>query len=147
MLEKIKALYQKYHELISYVFWGVMTTLVNFIVYFPLANWLHMDVFWADFIANVVSILFAFVVNKWFVFKSKDLTFVTLLKEFLIFVSGRVFSLFLELGLVELNDKVWGFDPNIFKIIVTVVVIILNFLVSKFIAFRKAKPTTEEEKK
>ena len=64
--------YHRYRDIISYLFWGVMTTVVNYAAYFVCTLWLHINYLISNVIAWVVAVIFAFVVNKVFVFRSLD---------------------------------------------------------------------------
>lgn len=72
MRDKLKALYTKYSGPISYVFFGGLTTIVNYLVYFPCYNLWHWNAVTSTMLAWAVSVVFAFVTNKPFVFQSHD---------------------------------------------------------------------------
>ena len=71
MISAVRALLQKHREIVSYVFWGVMTTLVNYAAYLLLTGGLHIHYLAGNAAAWAVSVLFAYFVNKLFVFESK----------------------------------------------------------------------------
>ncbi len=152
-------------ELILYVVFGVLTTLVNFIVYFPIyyalgSSWeLHLfGVFTlrayavATFIAWVFAVAFAYITNKLIVFRSKSWEKGLIVREAMSFYAARVFSLGVEIfGLFVMNDllsfgrfdwMVFGYGINgedIAKILMQVVVIVLNYVFSKLWIFAKKK--------
>lgn len=141
----IKKLWKKYKEVVSYLFFGVATTGINWIAY-SLANTvagLSMNA--SNVVAWVVAVLFAFVTNKAFVFSSKAWSGRALLEEFAKFISARVVTGIVEIGglplLYQLGIKqsIWGVEGFVAKIIVSVVVIILNYVFSKFIVFSDKK--------
>ena len=72
MLNRIVMLLRKHRELVSYVFWGVMTTIVNYVVYFLLTEGLQVYYLTGNVIAWAISVLFAYFVNKLYVFQSRD---------------------------------------------------------------------------
>ena len=72
MLEKIKSLVQKHWDIISYLFFGGLTTLVNFVIYYPCYNWLNISATLSNVIAWAVAVAFAYLTNKPFVFHSHD---------------------------------------------------------------------------
>lgn len=165
-METVKKLFNKYKEIILYVIFGVGTTLVNWIVYavtIPLFSAafngeavmltvagadITYDAFamlLANILAWIAGVAFAFVTNKLWVFESKSWQPSVAFKEFWLFVTARLItgvlewffpSLLFELGL---NQPIFGVKGFLAKIIVSVVVIILNYVFSKLIIFRKKK--------
>ena len=122
-------------EVISYIICGACTTLVNMIVYAICCK--LMDVLIANVIAWIISVLFAFIVNKIFVFQSKTNTQNDVLKEIIGFFGGRVGTLLIESGILFLFVKVLFLNEMIIKIIAQFVVLVLNYLISKFVVFKK----------
>lgn len=144
-MNKIKNLLIKYKEIITYVIFGGLTTLVNWVVYTLLVNCTSAGITISNAIAWVASVIFAFVTNKIWVFESKSFKPTVLFKEFTSFIASRVVTGFFEIAGVPLLVKI-GIDQTIFgikgmaaKLIVSVVVIILNYVFSKLIVFRKNK--------
>lgn len=72
MIEKIRAFVEKHWDMVSYLFFGVLTTVVNYLVYLPLYNLLGISAAVSNIIAWVAAVAFAYVTNKPFVFKSHD---------------------------------------------------------------------------
>lgn len=154
MLEKFKELLKKYRQYVLYVVFGAMTSAVAISVYalciILIGRPLHLNET-ATFqtVSNGVAwgsgVLFAFFTNKKFVFESKTENKVGFFREFFSFVSARAFTGLLEifippqLGRLGLNMKVFGVDNLFAKLVVGFVVIILNFVFSKFLVFRKSK--------
>ena len=139
MIAKIKELYFKYREIISYLFWGVMSTVVNYGAYFLCTMVFHLNYLISNGIAWVAAVLFAFVTNKLFVFESKSWEPKLAFKEFWQFVSARIFSGLLETGMLYLFVDVLGFPDAPIKIIASILVVILNYIFSKLIIFKKPK--------
>lgn len=137
MFEKIRALVMKHWDMVSYLFFGVLTTVVNYLVYLPLYNLLGISAAVSNIIAWVAAVAFAYVTNKPFVFKSHDWSMKTVLPELGKFVGCRAVSGAMETALVFLTVDVWGWDGNIWKLIISVVVVILNYVSSKLLVFRK----------
>ena len=137
MLEKIRALVMKHWDMVSYLFFGVLTTVVNYLVYLPLYNLAGISAAVSNIIAWVAAVAFAYVTNKPFVFKSHDWSMKTVLPELGKFVGCRAASGGLETALVFLTVDVCGWDGNIWKLIISVVVVILNYVSSKLLVFRK----------
>ena len=151
-MAKIKELYKKYKELILYVFYGGLTTLVNLVAYWVFDVILGPDLYLVtNVIAWVIAATFAYVVNKLFVFDSKSWAPAIIGKEILEFLGARVFSFGVEeLGMLMFVDgfnfkdiaiDIFGIftltGALIAKIILAVIVIILNYFFSKFIIFKK----------
>lgn len=127
----------KHRELILYVFFGGLTTAVNWAVYFPLYNVLSLDATVSNVVAWSVSVAFAFLTNKPFVFCSRDWRAVTVISELVKFISARFLSGLLEtLGLLVFVTWL-RLDGNIIKVFLSVVVVILNYITSKFLIFKK----------
>lgn len=143
----MKKLFNKYREIIVYVIFGGLTTLVNYLIYFPLR---HFDVNYvlATTIAWAGAVLFAYVVNKIFVFKSRERG-LRALREFLLFVGARVFSygaevfiMYMFIDVMHIDSFVWREMPVgelIAKTVAQVIIVILNYVFSKLVIFRKKK--------
>lgn len=142
-MQKIIELFRKYRELIQYGFWGVMTTLVNYVVYFVCTKLAGIDYLISNVIAWCVAVIFAFVVNKVFVFQAKGWGGKALLWEFGSFVSARVLSGVMETGLLWLFVEQLHFGDAVIKIVAGVLVVIINYFFSKLIIFRKKEETKE----
>ena len=136
-MEKIKKLWKKYKEIISYLFFGFVTTVVNYGLFALLTHVFHMDVVPANIIAWVVAVIVAFVTNKLWVFESKARDSKTIAREFFEFVAARLLTLGLETLLLWIFVDKLGVNDLIMKIITSVIVVILNYVFSKFIIFRK----------
>lgn len=151
MMMKIKDLLYKYKELITYVIFGGLTTLVNFVAFYVVTQILGEELYLLNnAIAWVVSVVFAYVTNKLFVFESKSWNLKLVAKESVEFVGARIFSFLIEeggmllfvsvLGFGEISFNIFGFTITgqlIAKLILAVVVVIMNYFFSKFIIFRK----------
>lgn len=133
-----KKYFVKYRELISYGFWGVMTTLVNYAVYFISRKLFGAENYLAcNLIAWTLAVVFAFVVNKIFVFESRSWERKLVLREAWQFLSARIFSGVLDMAIMWFFVDVLGFSDVIIKIISNIIVIVLNYVLSKLIIFRK----------
>lgn len=131
-------------ETASYLFFGILTTVVDFIIYI-VCSALSVNYLWANVIAWCGAVLFAYVTNKLFVFKSNAKGFKELLNEFLSFVAGRVFSLVFSLVFIYLTVTLIGFPPIISKILSAVFVVIINYVLSKLYIFPTASAETQNE--
>ena len=142
-MEKIKELYNKYKEILMYLIFGVLTTVVNIVSYFLLARILHIDTVVSTVIALILSILFAYITNKIFVFESKTNTAKELLKEIISFFGCRAFTGVLDVTFMYITVDVFNLNDMIMKIISNIVVIIVNYVFSKLIIFKKDKRKAE----
>lgn len=138
-------LIKKYKEIILYVIFGAATTAINWIVYTVCIKVFSIEMTLSNALAWIIAVLFAFVTNKIFVFESKDKSLGTILKEGVSFFGSRVATGVLEIFLptllfkIGLDQSFLGIDGFWAKAFVSVLVIILNYVFSKLIVFRKKK--------
>ena len=136
-MEKIKELYLKYKEIINYLIFGALTTVVNIVTYAIFARIFHVDEVVSNIIAQIISILFAYVTNKIYVFESKSTKLKDILREMISFFGCRIFTAVLDTLLFSFMIKILFMNDLIAKCITQVVVIVLNYVFSKLIIFRK----------
>ncbi len=151
-------------EIITYVVFGVLTTVVNLVVFY-ITKQIFISIGWdgvfnaiftsagsekilallgkgtdyldATVIAWVAAVIFAFVTNKLIVFESKSWKPLVAGKEFVAFIGARVFSLLVELLFMFVTVTLLSFNEFIAKIFVQFIVVVLNYVFSKLIIFRK----------
>ena len=138
MKDKLKALFEKYYDLITYVFFGGLTTVVNYLVYLPCYNMLGLNASLSNVISWVVAVAFAFLTNKPFVFRSHDWSAKVVWPELVKFVGCRIGSGVMETAILFLTVDILGWNGNVWKLITSVLVVILNYVASKLIVFRKS---------
>ncbi len=126
-------------ETISYLIFGVLTTLINIGVSTILVKAFQVEGNLASTIGIIISILFAYFTNRKMVFNSIAETAKEKWIEFFKFILGRTFTMILEMAGVFLLYTVLGVEYVITKITITVIVVILNFFISKFFAFKNKK--------
>lgn len=157
-MKKICDLIVKYKELILYVFFGALTTLVNFAAFKFFNVVLGEERYLiSNVIAWFISVVFAYITNKLFVFESRTWQPKEIGKEISSFFAARVFSFVIEeVGLYVLVDlltfdkhrmDIFGFvlgGKMISKIVLAVIVVILNYFFSKLVVFRKKNKETEK---
>ena len=136
-METIKKLIVKYWDILSYLFFGVLTTAVNYLVYLPCYNWLHLSASISNVIAWVVAVAFAYVTNKPFVFKSHDWSWKTVGPELTKFVGCRIGSGLLETAILFVTVDWLAWNGNVWKLVTSVLVVLLNYVASKLLVFRK----------
>ena len=137
MVNKIKFLLHKYWDIVTYLFFGVLTTAVNFLVYFPCHNWWGISATGSNLIAWFVAVIFAYVTNKPFVFKSHNWSMKVVGPELSKFVFCRVGSGFMETLFLLITVDMMSFNGNWMKVIISVLVVVLNYVASKLLVFRK----------
>lgn len=137
MIDKIKDLYYKHMQMVNYVFFGGLTTLVNFVTYFVALKVLNIPNVPSNLIAWLVSVLFAFVVNKLYVFRSMSLEMKVILFELFSFVSVRLLTGALETVIMYVGVDVMNYNELVLKIIANVIVLLTNYFGSILIIFRR----------
>lgn len=141
MFSRLRILFR--NEAVSYLFWGVAATAVNWIVYTAASFLTSCSMTICNFIAWLAAVLFAYLTNRRFVFHSHICGTANVLREFLLFVSARVFTGLFEIFLPSIlfsAGVIWSFvgiEGFWAKAVVTVLIIILNYILSKLVVFRK----------
>ena len=138
-MKKVKMLFYKYKEIINYLIFGVLTTIVSLITYyFSVYTFLSPYNAFQLQIANVISwgigVAFAYITNRKFVFESKEKN---KLKESGKFVISRVATLVLDMVIMFIGVTMLKFNDKIMKLISQIIVIIGNYLLSKMLVFKK----------
>ena len=136
MIQKLRNLVGKYWDILSYLFFGVLTTVVNYLIYLPVYNFCGLSAAVSNMIAWVGAVIFAFLTNKPFVFHSYDWSAKTVVPELIKFVSCRLASGVMETVILFLAVDCMNWDGNIWKLITQVLVIIINYVGSKLLVFR-----------
>lgn len=136
MVYWMKAILNRYNELISYGFWGVMTTLVNYAVFFTCLRFLNINYLISNVVSWVCAVAFAYVTNKLFVFNSKEWSLSKLKTEVLPFFIGRLFSLVVETIMLYILVDCLFFSSEIMKVFTNLLVIVINYFISKFMIFK-----------
>lgn len=125
--------YNKYREVLSYLFFGACTTLINIFTFWILRMFL-VPLLISNIIAWILSVLFAFVTNKLFVFESKN---TNIWKEGISFFGFRIFSLGIDMGILYALVELLSCNEIFSKIMANIVVIIANYIFSKLFIFKK----------
>ena len=131
------ALFKKYREIITYLIFGVLTTAVNWAVYYPLFNLAGFSAMLSKTIAWAVAVIFAYLTNKPFVFESRDWRFAVVIPELSKFVGCRIGSGLLEVLFMYITVDWMLLNGNVMNIIVSVFVVIINYIGSKMLFKRK----------
>lgn len=136
MWNKLKILLCKRCDLIVYLILGVATTAVNFAVYYPLLNICGFSATVSNVIAWLVSVLFAFLTNKPFAFKSMDWSLKVSMPEFIKFLGCRIGSGAFETAYLAITVDILQWNGNIMKLLASIVVVTLNYIASKYFVFK-----------
>ena len=121
----------------AYLVFGVLTTVVNYLVYLPCYNLLEMSAAVSNVIAWAAAVAFAYLTNKPFVFRSHDWSAKTVIPELTKFVGSRIASGALETGIIFLTVDILLWNGNVMKLVTSVIVVVLNYIASKLLVFRK----------
>lgn len=138
-MEKLISLYKKYKEIVNYLIVGGLTTVVSLGVYYGcvltiLDPEVAVQLQAANIISWIAAVTFAYFTNRKFVFESKN---ENKLKEAAAFYGSRVTTLLVDMGCMFLMVTLLGWNDKIAKLIVQVIVTVANYVLSKFIVFRK----------
>ena len=136
MIQKVRELIAKYWEVLIYLVFGVLTTVVNYIIYLPVYNILGLSAALSNAIAWVGAVAFAYLTNKPFVFKSHDWSMKTVIPELSKFVGCRVASGAAETVILLVTVDLLHWNGNIWKLLTSVIVVVLNYIGSKLFVFR-----------
>lgn len=139
MFSKLWSLIKRYYDVLVYLVFGVLTTVVNYLVYLPCYNLLHLSAALSNGIAWCFAVAFAYLTNKPFVFKSHDWSRGTVVPELIKFVGCRLGSGVAETLILFVFVDLLSFNGNIWKLITSVLVVVLNYFASKFLVFEKEK--------
>lgn len=137
MIQKLRTLFEKYWDIVSYLFFGVLTTVVNYLIYLPVFNFCGLSAAVSNMIAWVGAVAFAYLTNKPFVFQSHDWSAKTVIPELTKFVSCRLASGVMETLILLLTVDCLHWNGNIWKLVTQVLVVIVNYVGSKLLVFRK----------
>lgn len=138
-MEKIKELFNKYKEVINYLIFGVLTTVVNYVSYLILAKVFNVNYLASTVISQIISIIFAYVTNKIFVFESKTTTTKELIKEMVSFFGFRGISLLLDMAFMYIFVDLLKLNDAVMKLVSNVLIVIANYVFSKLFVFKKEK--------
>lgn len=137
--------FNKYKSMISYLFYGVCTTLVNIFAYYACVHWLGLQNVASTFIAWVVSVVFAYFTNKVFVFESHSWKWDALLREMASFFACRGVTGAMDILIMYVGVDLMGMLDMGVKVFSNILVIILNYVMSKLLIFRRGASSAKGE--
>ena len=144
MSASITEMYRKHEEIILYLIFGFLTTVVNWGAYTILVM-CGVEINISNIISWIIGVLFAFTVNKWYVFKSKILAPTVVLRELVSFFAARIVTgaiaiiLFPIVYALGMDQTIFGIDGAVAKVFTTILEIVLNWAFSKFLIFGVSK--------
>ena len=134
----IKKLYLKYKEIINYLIFGILTTIVSLLTYYLLVytilnpnNLIELQI--ANIISWITCVTFAYITNRIYVFNSKNKN---IIREIIKFYSSRLTTLFLDMLFMYIFVTRLEFNDKLIKLIVQIIIIILNYILSKILVFK-----------
>lgn len=142
MWDVLLSLFRKYRSVLVYLIFGVLTTVVNYIVYLPCLK-LGLSAAVSNVIAWCVAVCFAYLTNKPFVFESKDWSMGTVVPELVKFIGTRLGSGVLETVILWAAVDMMGWNGVIWKLVTQVLVIVINYVGSKLLVFGGQKKDQE----
>lgn len=137
MIQKLRFLVEKYWDVLSYLFFGVLTTVFNYLIYLPVYNLYGFSAAVSNMIAWVGAVGFAYLTNKPFVFRSHDWSAKTVVPEFTKFVGCRLASGVMETVILLLTVDCLHWNGNLWKLVTQILVVIFNYVGSKLLVFKK----------
>ena len=136
---KISMLFAKYKDIIPYAFFGVLTTVVNMVVYWVAAHPLGLSVMVSTVIAWIAAVLFAYVTNRKWVFHSQAKGTKEIVQEIVSFFACRLATGVVDWACMFIFVDLLHFNDVIIKAAANVLVIILNYIASKLVIFKHKK--------
>ena len=136
-MERIRKLIFQYRHELLYLIFGALTTLVNFVVYLGATRLVGMGTTAANALAWLLAVLFAYLTNRTWVFESQARGAREIGAELLRFMAGRVATGLMDIAIMYVSVDLLGANDVVMKILSNVLVIILNYVISKLMVFRK----------
>ena len=136
VLRRFEGLYRKYKSVLLYLFFGALTTLVSILTFIIFYNFLCLNELIANLISWIAAVLFAYITNRIWVFNS-NVVGKALIKEISAFFLGRIATLGIEELILFVFTTLLAFNGIVVKVCAQIVVLILNYIISKLLVFKK----------
>ena len=141
MVGKLINIYKKNKEVVNYLIFGVLTTVINLLTYFILTTvWLNpqktIELQMSNIISWIIAVIFAYVTNRKYVFDSKNNNKI---KEIFNFFVARLLTLMLDMVIMYLGVNILLFNDKFIKVISQIIIIASNYILSKLFVFKKSK--------
>lgn len=138
-LKKLADIYREHIEGMRYLIFGALSTVINFFIFEICIKGLNFSATLSNIIAWIITVIFAYLTNKLYVFNSKTSGLKELGKEIIAFFNARIATLVLETLFIWIVIDKLGFNDILMKIVSNIIVIILNYVFSKIFIFKKKK--------
>lgn len=143
VFKNLLAIYQKHKEIVLYVFFGGLTTLISIMSFVLLYDVFVINEHLANIISWILAVTFAFVTNRKWVFTDASANKDALFKQMLEFFTGRLFSLGVEEVVIFVFITMLSFNAFVTKLVTQFIVLVMNYFISKFLVF---KPQSENRR-
>lgn len=130
-------IYKEHEEGLNYLIFGFLAFVLNYVLYFLVSSVMHIHYMAATALSWVLTVVFAYWTNRTFVFKSRNKSAQSFGREFVAFISARIGTEFLELGLMFVMVTLAGINEYISKFVCQVIVILANYFLSKLWIFKE----------
>ena len=138
MIKKPLELYRQHRMILRYLIFGGLTTIVSIASYYLFARVCHIEEVSSNVLSWVVAVLFAYITNKLFVFESKKSELKEVARELTTFFSMRLVSGVFDITMFALLVRVFTFNDMVVKVVLQVVIVVLNYIFSKKVIFKKS---------
>ena len=135
----LQPMYLRHREAYLYLFFGGLAFFLNVFLFLAIDRLTDLDEVINNTICWIICMLFQYVSNKFWVFEVKDSSSKKVASELTIFTLGRLFTLVVENAIIEVFINQLHYNTAAVKIVAQIVVIVLNYLISKLLVFRKSK--------
>lgn len=139
VFKPIQPFYKKYKEILLYLFFGGLTFIVSMTSYVGAEVLLNLDPLFANIISWILSVLFAYITNRTWVFSAKAIGGKAIMREMGSFCMGRVATLILEEIILLIGIRILHLDSILVKAVAQVIVVLSNYYISKLIVFKEKK--------
>ena len=139
LVVKIYTIYKNQKEIVLYLLFGGVTFVVSIGSCAFFVSFLKINILCANVFSWILAVSVAFFTNKKWVFENKtelSLSKKTLVQEWILFLAGRIITLIIEELIIFLFVTLWNFDSMLIKVMAQIIVIIMNYFISKFMVFR-----------
>ncbi len=130
-------LYTKYKEILLYLFFGGLSFIISISTYAAFNIAMGLNELIANILSWVITVMYAFLTNRVWVFRSPTNGIIEFIKQMLYFYSGRIITLVIEELILLVFITMLGFNSILIKTIAQIVVIVLNYVISKLMIFKK----------
>lgn len=137
IVRKFKPFYEKHKDIVLYIFFGGLTTVVSFVTFWFFVDVVNLHELIANTFSWIFAVAFAFFTNRIWVFNSPTKTVKDFLIQMVLFYGGRLLSFAVEMGIIYIFITLLGYNDLVVKLSATIIVLILNYIISKVIVFRK----------